>query len=148
MIQRIQTLFLFLSAGAFGGQFFLPFLSNVQAPNATMPPAFYDGMLTVTDNIGMIGLAGLGILLALCAIFLYKNRPLQGQLTTIGLYLGVMSLILAAFGVWRNLGKVPDCQYTIGAGWAMPVLSVIFQYLAMRGIRNDEKIVKSMDRLR
>lgn len=105
-------------------------------------------MLTVKDNIGMIGLAGLGILLALGSIFLFKNRPLQGQLSSLGMYLGFMSLALAGFGMWRNLGKVPDCQYSFDAGWAMPVLSIVFQFLAVRGIRNDEKIVKSMDRLR
>ncbi|MBK8554730.1 MAG: DUF4293 family protein [Lewinellaceae bacterium] len=34
------------------------------------------------------------------------------------------------------------------AGWALPVAAIVGQWLALRGIRKDEHLVKSMDRLR
>ena len=74
MIQRIQSIYLLLAAGAFGSDFALPYLTTT-APSVVMSvPQMSDGVFNVFDNIGLMGLAGLGLLISGAAVFLYKNR--------------------------------------------------------------------------
>jgi preprotein translocase subunit SecY len=149
MIQRIQSIYLLAASGVFSSFFSLPLLSSSDTSAISSVPQLADGQLNVHDNIGLLGLTILGIVLALAAIFLYRNRKLQGQISTIGVLSGVLLLVLS--GV--NAKMVQDALPTGGAvqyglGWAAPVLGALFCYLAVRGIRADEAKVRSMDRLR
>ncbi len=85
--------------------------------------------------------------LTLWAIFSYKNRPFQSLLCMLGmlcmmlwyvLYLGVKFLHMA--------GVEADLQPSFAA--CLPFVSLIFYYLARRGVQADEKLVRSMDRIR
>ena len=73
MIQRIQTLFYLLAAGSFGSLFHFPFAST----DATSTDVFSDKLYNVFDNPILMVLAGLGALLGLIALFMFKKRPLQ-----------------------------------------------------------------------
>ena len=52
MIQRIQSIFLLLAAGAFGGQFGLPYLQTPENDPARTVPALTDGGFNPLDNPG------------------------------------------------------------------------------------------------
>jgi CHASE2 domain-containing sensor protein len=146
MIQRIQTLYLLLTSGAFASQFALPYLST---DTVTTLPALADGRLLPQDNPGLMGLCAMGVVLAVAAIFLFKNRPLQGKLAGFGMILGILTLVLAAFTTKTTLDAVPAGGTTQwGLGWAGALVGMLGSWLAMRAIRNDEKLVRSMDRLR
>jgi hypothetical protein len=149
MIQRIQSIYLLLASGAFGSLFALPLLTTTASDTATSIPQLADGRLNVFDNIGLIGLSGLGVALAFTAIFLYKNRNLQGRITGISLVISVLLLVLAAFTAQTVRSAVPPTgNVQFGLGWVAPVAGVILLWLAGKGIKKDEKLVKSMDRLR
>jgi len=81
------------------------------------------------------------------AIFFYRNRRLQMKLT-IGLILlaSALLLYLALFAVLiinrYSVELVPVIRMII------PPLVLILSILAYRGIKNDENLVRSYDRLR
>jgi ABC-type uncharacterized transport system permease subunit len=147
MIQRIQSVFLFLAAGLLGGQFALPY-GTITNQTAEVPASLADGVLTPTDNIGLMGLTILGAVLSLVAIFLFKNRKLQAQIT--GLSVVISILLLALIGVvFSQLLPVFNANAGhLGLGLGLPLVGVVFQFLAQRAIKKDENLVRSMDRLR
>ncbi len=149
MIQRIQSIFLLVASGALFGQFGLPYLQTTEGNPAHNVPQLADGILNPLDNFGLLGLTLLGGLVSLAAIFLFKNRPLQGKLTGGAMLVSVLLLALAALVTTLTIKAVPEGGSTeFGAGWILPVIAVINQWLAVRNIQKDENLVRSMDRLR
>lgn len=145
MIQRIQTLFLLFASGALGGQFGLPYLQAGTETDRAVP-ALADGVLNPLDNIGILGLTILSGILALVAIFLFRNRALQTQVTTLGMLCAILLTALAGFTAYTIWQANPTAQWNAGLG--LPVLAAILQGLAARYIKKDEALVRSMDRLR
>lgn len=81
-------------------------------------------------------------LIALIAIFLYKNRPLQQKLCLAGL----LSFIITCVFYYLEIKK-----FTVGSFSLLSVfllLVPVFYFLAIRGIYRDQKLIKSVDRLR
>jgi peptidoglycan/LPS O-acetylase OafA/YrhL len=149
MIQRIQSIYLLLASGAFGSLFALPLLTTPATDKATAVAQMADGQLNLHDNTGLLGLACMGTVLALAAIFLFKNRPLQGKMAGSGILVGILLLVLAAAAVQGVRSSVPaDGSVQFGVGLAAPVLGTLLLFLANRAIQKDEKLVRSMDRLR
>ena len=149
MIQRIQSVFLFLATGALGGQFALPYLQTPANDPARALPVLADGALTPIDNPGLLGLTILGAVVSFVAIFLFKNRSLQARLAGVSTVAGILLLTLAGFTTKMTLDQTPQGGSAhFAAGLALPVLAVALDWLAMRAIRKDEALVRSMDRLR
>ncbi|GHV13004.1 hypothetical protein FACS1894162_9010 [Bacteroidia bacterium] len=122
MIQRIQTVWLLLVV-ILQGMFFL-----------AVPE---DNTWDILPVNRFQVLAGLIAGLALAAIFLFKKRKLQIQLTNAVLGISfATAILLVALSFWTpcNLG--------------LNIFSAIFAYLAVRAIRKDEKLIRSYDRLR
>lgn len=89
-------------------------------------------------------------LLPIIALFLYNNRPLQLRLTR-------MSIVIAASIIAQNIlyseeiykqiqGLGYEKNYAIG--FIFPVIAIILLVLAHRGVKKDEALVRSVDRLR
>ncbi len=149
MIQRIQSIFLLLASGSIFGQFGLPYLAaSPDDPSRTLP-VLADGVFNPMDNIGLLGLTVLSGLASLLAILLFKNRSLQSRFTVGALLASGLLLALAGFTAYKTLESLPpggSAHYQ--AGLALPVIALVFQWLAGRNIRKDEQLVRSMDRLR
>ena len=145
MIQRIQSIFLLFAALAFIALFQFPFAESDIANSGFLADKDFD----VYDHPALLILAGLGALMAFLAIFLYKNRPLQIRLSYLSIIMGVLILIVASVlfyneaAVIYEKAKIDDC-----IGLYMPILGLILGFIAVVFIRKDEKLVKSMDRLR
>lgn len=140
MIQRIQTIYLLLAAIGNFGLGMLPWAVSSDSAGAGI---FADGQFSATDHTGLIaGLMAAGAL-AFIAIFLFKQRKVQVKLAAVSL---VLTLLAAAFGAWLFFAAGATAQVHAGAVLLLP--SVIFVILAMRYIRKDDKLVRSMDRLR
>ncbi|MBS1935801.1 MAG: DUF4293 family protein, partial [Bacteroidetes bacterium] len=79
---------------------------------------------------------------ALIAIFLYKNRKLQLRICIAGIIISLLNIFL----YYRETKTFTEGNYDLTAilAIAIPVLFI----LAARGINKDEKLVKSLDRLR
>lgn len=81
-------------------------------------------------------------LIALITIFQYKNRPLQIKMC----FVGLLSFILTCVFYYLEIKK-----FTVGSFSLLSVflfLVPIFYLLAIRGIWRDQKLIKSVDRLR
>lgn len=148
MIQRIQTLFLFLAAAAAFGLYALPFASTSQTVESSAN--FSDAIFNLQDNIGLMILFGAAGLLALIAIFMFKNRNTQLLLSRISIVTSVVGLILAFILFYNDSGNIPDETVAINdeMGLYLPPLFIVFALLAIRFINKDNKLVSSMDRLR
>lgn len=142
MIQRIQSLFLFLAGGASIGSLSVSFAKTAEA---TASGLFADGSYTILDNQVLTILFIAAGIAAFAAILFYKNRPWQMRVA-----LGVAVLLTAALvaGVYFYTQDAGSGTAQPGIGAGLPVLGIVFALAARRYIRKDENLVRSMDRLR
>lgn len=143
MIQRIQTIFLLLASGAVLGLFALPLATTNEAKVDSA--LFADAAFNVQDGPVMMGAFALAALLLLVTIFLFNNRKLQMTLTKVGLFFTGVGVGLGAYYLFNDQA-VDTAEPAVGI--ALPALAIIFAYLAHRYINKDEKLVRSVDRLR
>ena len=146
MIQRIQSIFLFLAGGASFSVLGFPFATTDQ-PQSTSE-LFADSVYNTQDNIALMVFFGLAGLLAIADIFMYNNRPLQIRLGIFAFIANVIGLVL---GIYLLMAEGDNFSYQIvddGLGAYLPIVAGILLLLAIRFIRKDEKLVRSADRLR
>lgn len=143
MIQRIQTVFLFLAALFFFGEFAFPFFTS----EATATGFFSDSAYSVQDHPALLGLAIGGGVISLVSLFLFNNRSIQQKLVFLSIALAIGLLVAA---IILGLSDTPTLfeSSSLFIGSFLPIGSLIMLVLSLRGINKDEKIVKSMDRLR
>jgi len=151
MIQRIQTLFL-LTAAILSGMLLTGDLIRLAAGNSTVFSLSFAGMVDQGGDVlqrlwPMTIILAIVPLLALVAIFFYRNRPLQMRLTMLVLLLSLGTLILGAFYVLMFDRKI-DVTVMWRVKVLFPLISAILAWLAYRAIMKDEARVKSYDRLR
>jgi len=96
----------------------------------------------------LIILNAITILLTLDVIREYKKRPLQLKLTRAALMLNLVFIALMYFVYCDHLAKMVkmDVNYEIGS--IFPLIALVFQVLAMYAINKDERLIKSIDRIR
>jgi hypothetical protein len=147
MIQRIQSIYLFLAAMATFGLFAVP-LASTAAPVAESP-IFNDSVFSIKEYLGIAPLIGAAGLLSLIAIFLYSNRMMQKVMVFFSAMLTVIACILSYF-IFNsdNWAKTHIGELSGLYALTFPILAVILFVLSIMSINKDEKIVKSMDRLR
>ena len=97
-------------------------------------------------------------LLNLLGILLYKNRKKQLLVVRISflfhLIIAASFLLFALFGKsmlideLKNKSEGMEVSFSYGVGYYLMFISIPFILLAIRGIRADEKLVKSLDRIR
>jgi hypothetical protein len=84
---------------------------------------------------------------AVVAIFLYKNRKLQKKIIFFDIMLELI-LIISVFILLLPVVQHNSAILKPGYRIIMPLLSLIFLVVAYLGIRKDDELVKSYDRLR
>lgn len=137
MIQRIQSIWLLLAAiCAF---LTLKFSTYVGTNKDLIPSSFLNGIATLP--LIFVTLAT-GIL-ALVAIFLYKNRKQQWWFTLLAGVLEVGLIFLYYREIQTYVGKGTFSITAILHG-----AIILFLILAARGISSDEKLIKDSNRLR
>lgn len=146
MIQRIQTIFLLLAAGALGSLFALPFATTAEPE---VKGIFTDSAFDLYDNIGLLSLVGLGILAALIAMFSFKSRVRQMRFGYFGVVISGLIPIIAFLYFTSQIEKMDQTQPTADAlGIIAPFVALVLFLAANYYIKKDEKLVRSMDRLR
>jgi hypothetical protein len=89
-------------------------------------------------------------LLAVVAIFLYRNRSRQRQIVG----LNIAFILLIAAGVWAgaliggSLGALANGDLELLLACVGPVIGILLLYMARRRITADIELIRSMDRLR
>ncbi|AXT53018.1 DUF4293 family protein [Aquimarina sp. BL5] len=136
MIQRIQSVYLFLVVVISGGiSTILPYGLN------------QDGeALLSQNNFLVLGMFTGVAVLALVSIFLFKNRQLQFVLGRINILLNF--ILLGVFVYWSLTLSGETLVSEKGIGMLIPVISIVLLVVANKAIRKDENLVKSVDRLR
>jgi len=145
MIQRVQSIFFLLAGLSFGGEFLASFATSSE-PVSGM---FKDQLYNLYDHPALIGICGLGALLCLATIFLYKNRPLQKKLGYLIITLAIILPVIAVL-LFMNDSATQVDEVVIGdsIGLYLPIGMILFAALAIRGVSKDSELVESMDRLR
>lgn len=143
MIQRIQSLFLLLASIATFLEFVFPFFKGKQSTTGF----FADSSYTVQDHPVLLGLTIAAGALALLTIFLYKNRQLQQKMVYLTM---LLSVALLAVTFILGFQDTPDLlnNASIFVGTFLPIVAIILLGISLKGINKDDKLVKSMDRLR
>ena len=138
MLQRMQTIWLLL-ATVFS---FLTLRFPVYNGNKLVNETSEYNMLSATSSLFLIILSVATGLIALIAVFLYKNRGLQQKLCFVGLLLYIISGML----YYTQIKSFTEGAFTLWAVFYF-LIPVCF-ILAIRGIYRDQRLVKSIDRLR
>jgi Domain of unknown function (DUF4293) len=146
MIQRIQTIYLFLAATAGFGVLALPFASTPEVVQSSA--LFSDNLFSTSDNIGLLVLFALAGALAIGSIFLFNNRKVQLKISWAALLANLFGFGLAGFLFFQDKARLGSSTVNGGVGAFLPIAFILFVFLAIKGIKKDESIVKSADRLR
>jgi hypothetical protein len=136
MIQRIQSLWLLLASICAFASINLPFYYGsleVQGSTTTITPI---------DNLVLLVFVIATALMALISIFLYSNRSLQIKMCVVGLVLSLANL-MHYFLFMKKFKTGGLSLYSI-----LSFLVPVFFILAIRSIYKDQKLLKSLDRLR
>lgn len=157
MIQRIQSLWLLLASLTLFLLFLLPYaqysdslgISYVLKVTGEYKHVANQDIVVSTSVLKTIAVV-ITALIPFLLIFNYKNRKRQKSL----IYGSFLLVFL--FGIWlflstKNTLDAINQQLGIGnlaIGSLLLPLSILFLFLALKGIRNDEKLLKSADRLR
>lgn len=139
MIQRIQTIWLLVASACAFLSLKLKFYTGMKATDNTASQwVILNGQtnLLITILTVAIGLA------SLLLVFLYKERKRQINFTLLTLLVSVINIVIYI----AEAGKFTNGSYSLTA--ALTFLIPVFLLLAVRGIYRDEKLVKSVDRLR
>jgi hypothetical protein len=158
MIQRIQSVFLFLAFVATITLFFYP-IAGIYSEMYTYKFYVYElknmvpGEASLFSFMTTFPLLLLNIIvgvMAVSCIFLYKNRMRQAKIVRLAILLEIVFIALVFFVyagiIDKNLHTTPE--YLEEAGIYFPLISLIFLILAYRFIIKDERLVRSADRLR
>jgi peptidoglycan/LPS O-acetylase OafA/YrhL len=135
MIQRQQSLWLALSTISSFFTYKLPFYTG------TLKDGAYEE-LDGANNFFLLVLTGISLILSLVTIFLFKDRKLQLKLAAGGAALALLILILYFSGMKQFLKG--SLSFTCIFAFAV----LVGYIMAARGIWKDEKLVKSLDKLR
>lgn len=160
MIQRIQSVFLLIIAASLVTMLFVPIW--VKGDVATEQYVVLNAFKMVHEDrsslipivlgsksvlyIGVLAIAG--AIVALFSISQYKNRMTQMKLGLLN------SLIMAGLAICAMLVAgnadtfMPENAAEFKLGALLPIVALLFNSLANRFIRRDEKMVRDSERMR
>jgi hypothetical protein len=162
MLQRIQTVFMFLAIVAGVLIFFFPisiYISDtdyliffIHMIRDISPEPFdemassgfhFDQWFTLPLAAGQL----LIVILLFVSIFRFRKRILQIRLNSLNIFLNVL-LVGGVFYYSTLLENETGATAQYGIGAVFPLITIILLFVANYHIRKDEKLVRSANRLR
>lgn len=166
MLQRIQTIYLALAFICMALLLFFPiFTIELTAPDADFVATAEfgkDGLVGPDGIVGNVPFSYLFIGLALltfASILMYKKRPRQLLFCRLNLILHIV-LVLGIYGFYyfgesfvldgllNSAAEDVSVVFYMATGFFLLIPTIAFILLAIRGIKRDEKLINSLDRLR
>lgn len=155
MLQRKQTVYLFFAIVCFIVCAVLPLGRIVSADM---------GVSSTVNSLGLVdGQSGklsypyyalpvfflaLNAFQSLAIIFMYKNRKMQA----LNCYVQIVGIVVEAIvsGALIYFGCIEGTENSFHAGFglSLPIIAMIFLLLAHKGIMDDERLIRSVDRIR
>jgi len=160
MIQRIQSIFLLLVGLSLIAFLFAPIWEkqDISSGEYYTQTAFYVEKASAAETEILYifvpylipgALALIAACMALYSISAYKKRSRQILVSSINSLLIGGALIVSAW--WASSAETEILTGNTGGyqfGLFLPAIALVFNSLAIRFIRKDDKLVKSMDRFR
>ncbi|MFD0939592.1 DUF4293 domain-containing protein [Pedobacter boryungensis] len=152
MIQRIQSIWLLLAGiticcllfipmvtANFGGMDYQIIASGLYQKTGMQTKQIESFMPLFISTIAVA-------IMCFVNIFNFKNRTTQKRISIAS----VVLIIGLSFWCSQYAKKIPGGLETANysAGMFLPVIAIFFIILAIRGINNDDKLIRSADRLR
>lgn len=148
MIQRIQSVYLFVALVLYVLMFFMPYalLPGVSSQ------VFVYGVVQTVGGVSAVELpfwplavvCGLVPLVVGINIFLFKKRTVQMRICLNTMV--VMAMTVAV--MWYNVYQFGSENVLYRLPSIFPAVSIILTFMAYHGIRRDDRKVKASDRLR
>ncbi|MDR2622046.1 MAG: DUF4293 domain-containing protein [Dysgonamonadaceae bacterium] len=129
MIQRIQSAYLLLVAVLMTVMFFLSLSKE------NIVESYYSVFFAING------------LTALFAVFLFKNRKLQMKVTWIPILISFGLFFSFVFSLLKSMKFDSEPVYIVFF-MLIPLIAALLALGALLAIRKDEKLVRSLDRLR
>jgi len=155
MIQRKQTVYLLLSVILMAIYSYMP-IGSMQASEQSytfsilgLSSSLNNSVVGFTNYWPLIIPFAFTALMNLVAIFMYKRRQQQAKLTILSMFLqlGVLALTIV-YAYYLLPLQIDNLKLALQFSLAFPVVNIVLTYLALKGIRKDEALIKSMDRIR
>ncbi|MDN3586725.1 DUF4293 domain-containing protein [Pedobacter aquatilis] len=150
MIQRIQSIWLFLAAIVLVIMLFLPIISKeVNNINATVRTSgLYIGNPEIkSESFTPLLITNIAVaVMCFINIFNFRKRAVQKRIAIFTI------AAIAGFAFWcsnyayKIPGGVEGANFEIGA--YLPAVAILFIVLAIFGINKDERLIRSAERLR
>ena len=155
MLQRIQSIYLFLAVLAILALYLFPLAHNVYVDNVPMAikvtGTYIDinGVQVIKDHfVALSAVTAVVGVLPFVLIFLFKNRKRQIALS----YSTILVIIGYSFWIAQTAKGVTDGATlevsNFGIGLFLCPVAILLLILAIKNIQKDEKLIKSADRLR
>jgi hypothetical protein len=139
MIQRIQSVWLLLASVCAFLTLKLSFFSGNRMVNNIKQ---FESLTAINGSLILLILTVAAAIAALVVIFLYKDRKMQMRISFVILILSIVNIFLFI----SETKKFTEGTYD----WSAPIVFLVplFIIFAIRAIYKDQKLVKSVDRLR
>jgi len=156
MIQRIQSVYLFLIVVLAGLTVGLPVVGLINVKANLLYTMDIRGISLIQPTGEAVYQSSTSMLstfaavfgtIALITIFSYKNRVKQIRLSVLNFLFMIGYYVALFFYVWMTC-KDLSAEWHVRIAAIFPLISMILNYLAIGAIGKDEKLVKSLDRLR
>jgi multisubunit Na+/H+ antiporter MnhG subunit len=131
MIQRIQTIYLLIASVAFA-------LLSFKIPFWRLNDEF---LYAQNDNKLYLLLVSLFVFSIIC-VFLFKNRTVQMKLLRLSILIEFV-VVVRLFLTYKELNTPLDAKV-----FFLLMSAFVALLLAYRGVRKDENLVRSVDRIR
>lgn len=157
MLQRIQSVYLGLSAVILIAFFFVPISSITVGDNLYVVKAsgiYYQdngNQIFETPLFALSAVLFFAAIMSIATIFQFKNRKMQIKLASLNLLLVVIALGLAflrASDLPKDLASDGELVVNYAYTGFVLIVPLILLFLARMAIIKDDNLVKSLDRLR
>ena len=155
MIQRAQSIYLFLVVVLMSLFLLFP-IAELVTENNVILKLYSHGLKKITDGesqklMSTLALMILAFVIAVINfynIFLFNNRTSQMRLCIYNILL-LIGLVVLSFYYYRVVNKAYEITYhRFKIAAILPVFCIVLNIMAFSGIRRDELLVKTYERLR
>jgi len=146
MLQRKQSLFLAVSVILFVITYYFPFGKFADAEMQSYHLVVAGNELPSVSTYYFAVPLSIAATLTLISIFLYGNRQRQMMLVRLTFIFFAVSFALLA--LYTMDAQKQFSGFSFGLSFFLPFISFFLNMLALRAIRSDEKLVRSVDRIR
>ncbi len=147
MIQRIQSLYLLVSAILIGFLFLFPFAEILQDGAVYL---FDFKGISLNGEVKENGIAISALIVIILGMHGYAIRSYKNRIRQMRVIVFTILLMIGLFGLFFffTYFSFSGAKISFKVSMAFPLVAIILDYLAIRAIGKDEALIRSIDRIR